>query len=494
MLFDVIDSYDKQTINHLCSVRRGIIQDLIQHEDAKKIAWFLAKCCVLGTDENKKQVHIGIPNVFVESQVKKFFKKPITNAIQATFEPSYKPNFVIYSELQSGNHALQIAVTEMLPNSANKKTPDIQFDATITKELGNYFGILFDPQYSFERFVVGSHNELAHSAAQAIAQKPGEVYNPFFIYGEVGLGKTHLMQAIGNYIIDNNPDKVVLYLPTSTFIDKVINAVRKWSLGQLQQKLQEVDVLMLDDIQFLAGKERTQEIFHNIFNQFYADKKQIVLTSDRPPKSLTLLEARLQSRFALGLVADIKAPDLETRIAILQEKLKEKALTMDVRHLELIAQTVNTNIRELEGALNIVVTRLTLLNKELTDEDILEALQTLGFKKVPKPRKGKSSSSLTGTAHNTYEAIVTYIAEYFGLMVSDLTGSWRKKEISRARQLSMYIAKKHFSRSLQKIGNYFGGKNHASVIYAINICEELLETDPQLSGVYTEVKSEFGLS
>jgi len=475
-------------------MRWGIIQHLIKHEDAKKIAGFLSKCCVLGTDEQKKQVHIGIPNQFIESQVKKFFKKPITAAIQETFETQYTPHFVIYPELQTGEHKLQLAVTNLLPKTA-PKLPEIQLDKDITKELGNYFGILFDPNYSFDRFVVWSHNELAYSAAQAIAQKPGQVYNPFFIYGEVWLGKTHLMQAIGNYIIQNDPDKVVLYLPTSTFIDRVISAVRKGALPQLQQKLHEVDVLMLDDIQFLAGKERTQEIFHNIFNQFYADKKQIVLTSDRPPKSLTLLEARLQSRFALWLVADIKAPDLETRIAILQEKLKEKALDMDSKHLELIAQTVNTNIRELEGALNIVVTRLTLLNKELTDTDIIDALATLGFTWVQNETTWKTPTPTptAWSAHSQYESIVTYIASYFWLLVSDLTGSWRQKEISRARQLCMYIAKKHFSWSLQKIWNYFWGKNHASVIYAIKTCEEALTKDPQLSGVYTDVKWEFGI-
>lgn len=492
MLFDVIDSYDDTTCDHLRGIRGDIVQHLIKHEDPKKIAWFLAKCCVLWIDEQKKQVHIGIPNQFVESQVRKFFKKPLTKAVQESFESHYTPHFVLYTQLQSGEHILQLAVTNLLPKSEPKKTAEISLDDAITKQLWNYFGILFDPNYSFDRFVVGAHNELAYSAAQAIAQKPGEVYNPFFIYWDVGLGKTHLMQAIWNYIIENDPDKVVLYLPTSTFIDKVINAVRKWALPILQQKLQDVDVLMLDDIQFLAWKERTQEIFHNIFNQFYADKKQIVLTSDRPPKSLTLLEARLQSRFALWLVADIKAPDLETRIAILQEKLKEKALSMDPKHLELIAQTVNTNIRELEWALNIVITRLTLLNKELTDSDIVDALSTLWFTWISNDTRPEKVAN-TWSAHNQYESIITYIASYFWLLVSDLTGSWRQKEISRARQLCMYIAKKHFSWSLQKIGNFFWWKNHASVIYSIKTCEESLSTDPQLSGIYTDIKKEFGL-
>ena len=341
---------------------------------------------------------------------------------------------------------------------------------------------MFEKHLKFANFVVGAHNQLAHSAAVAVAQDPGSAYNPFFIYGDVGLGKTHLMQAIGNSIIEAHPDKVVVYLPTSKFIDQVINAVRFNKLDALKQKLDEVDVLMLDDIQFLAGKEKTQEIFHTIFNDFHSKNKQIVLTSDSPPKELTLLEPRLQSRFSLGLVTDIKAPDMETRIAILETKCKAKATKLDRELIELIAMHVASNVRELEGALNIILTKQKLLQQAVTKEDVLESLQTLGIG-IDNPQAEQlkpGAVSVSGIAKpisqlSTFDDIVQYVATFFDIAVNDIRGSSRKKEISQARQLLMYIAKTKFNRSLQKIGDYFGGKNHATVIYAIKTCQATLQ-------------------
>lgn len=490
MLFDIINTYDQATITHLKSIWDAILIDLVKHEDSKKIVSFLGKCCVLWIDEQKHHIHIWIPNDFIAQQVQKFFKKPLHSAIKETFDTHYSPNFVVYPELQSWSHQLQSDLKKTVPTK-EKETPEmILSQPSVKKELTNHFWILFDPQYTFERFVVWAHNELAYSAAQAIAQKPGEVYNPFFIYWNVGLWKTHLMQAIWNYVIENDPDKVVLYLPTSTFIDKVIDAVRKWNLWQLQTRLKEVDVLMLDDIQFLAWKERTQEIFHNIFNEFYSEKKQIILSSDRSPKELTLLESRLQSRFALWLVADIKTPDTETRMAILQAKLKEKDIQLEPEHIELIAQTVNSNIRELEWALNIIVTRVTLLKKEITNNDIVEALSTLGYWSVQTQQSSRSWWSVWWATPNRYDSAVTFVANYFGLLVSDIRWPKRNKEISRARQLLMYIAKKHFERSLQKIWDYFGWKNHASVIYSIGTCEELLKNELVIKTAYAACKKE----
>ncbi|MEI8091694.1 MAG: chromosomal replication initiator protein DnaA [bacterium] len=214
--------------------------------------------------------------------------------------------------------------------------------------MSDYFGILFDPKFTFDTFIVGSHNNIAFSAAKAVAEHPGDAYNPLFLYGNVGLGKTHLMQAIGNEIINKSPDKVVVYLPTSKLVDEIVTGVRGNKLSNLLKKFDEVDVLLIDDIQFIADKEKTQEIFHNIFNDFFSKKKQIILSSDRPPKELTHIEPRLKSRFAIGLVADIQAPDFETRIAILQSKLQTKGEELDFGLLELIAKHVKDNVRELE--------------------------------------------------------------------------------------------------------------------------------------------------
>jgi len=322
MLLNIINEYSSETKDTLRNLWKALLMHVANSEDPKKILSFLNKCAVVGIDEKEKIVRLGIPNDFVFQQVRKFFIKPLTKSVQEIFNPTYKVELITYNDLQQGNHPLQIDLKQLL--KIEEKIISPLLDESVKTKLTSYFGILFEPAYTFDNFVMGANSELAHSAAQAISKDPGNVYNPFFIYGNVGLGKTHLMQAIGNSIIANNPDKVVLYLPTTRFIDQVIKAIRFNKLGELMQRLEDVDVLMLDDVQFLAGKDKTQEIFHNIFNDFYAKHKQIVVTSDQAPKELTLLEARLQSRFALGLVADIKAPDRETRIAILETKLKKK--------------------------------------------------------------------------------------------------------------------------------------------------------------------------
>ena len=281
------------------------------------------------------------------------------------------------------------------------------------------------------------------------------------------------------------------------------------------EKLEQIDVLMLDDIQFLAGKTKTQEIFHNIFNDFYAKHKQIVITSDQAPKELTLLETRLQSRFALGLVADIKAPDMETRIAILETKCKKKGEQLDTQHLQLIAQIVDTNVRELEWALNIVLMKKQLLKDNLTEKDIIESLATLGFKTqehtttdsypLPTTRNEECLGEGLGvrvwsqtqkkqqhTKHTSQSSslstIIDNIARYYDIEPQAIIGNDRRKEVSFARQMAMYIAKTQFNRTLQKIGNYFWGKNHASVIYAIKIFEKHLKENPETRKIIEQVK------
>ena len=224
----------------------------------------------------------------------------------------------------------------------------MKIDHKTKKTFTDQFGILFDEKFMFDTFVAGSSSKMAFSAAQQTAEKPGLVYNPLFIYGQVGLGKTHLMQAIGNDIMRRYADKVVVYLPATKLIDEIVDATRKNKMHDLMQKLDNIDVLMIDDIQFIAEKEKTQEVFHNIFNDFQTKKKQIILTSDRAPRELTLLEERLRTRFAYGLVCDIKSPDYETRVAILQSKLASRGESIDNENLGLIAKHIKTNVRELE--------------------------------------------------------------------------------------------------------------------------------------------------
>ncbi|PID34512.1 MAG: chromosomal replication initiator protein DnaA [candidate division SR1 bacterium] len=339
--------------------------------------------------------------------------------------------------------------------------------------------------YTFENYVTGNANNLAFSAAKAVAEKPGNVYNPLFLYGNVGLGKTHLMQAIGNSIMKNFPDKVVVYLPVVKLIDEIVMALRKNKIDSLIKKFAEIDVLMIDDAQFLANKDRTQEIFHNIFNEFHMQKKQIILSSDRPPKELTHIEPRLKSRFALGIVVDLKAPDYETRLAILEAKMEQKNEYIDTEVLSIIAEKIKNNVRELEGALNLLLTKKTLLGTDLTVEDANECLETLGYGQVNQQDFSATAIQESNTKGvSSYSALVDRVAEYYTITVADLKSDSRKKEIVVARQLLMILAKQHFKWTFEKIGDFFGGKNHASVIYAVNTIEKKIKLDQNIRHDY----------
>ena len=476
--------------------------------------WFLNKCAIIGIDEVEHIVHLWCPNAFVLAQVKKFFKKDLNKAVSEVYNPNYKINILTYEWLQNGDSDLQLDLSKIVKQKKTEVRPDLwqlwqapiagpqepPLGHQIKTGLEHYFWILFEKKYNFDNFVVWATNELAYSAAVAIAETPGEVYNPFFVYGEVWLGKTHLMQAIWNHIISEKPDMTVVYLPTSKLIDKIIHAVRFNKLDVLKERLEAVDVLMLDDIQFLAWKDKTQEIFHNIFNDFVSRKKQIVITSDQAPKALTLLESRLQSRFSLWLVADIISPDAETRMAILKSKLAKKWETLDDAHLEIIASAVTSNIRELEWALNIIITRKQLLKKEITDNDVVHALETLGisvgplaavdniqtqanFVDAPPIVPVANSTAPRTTVLQWVDASIQAVADYYGLKVKTIKWSSRMKEISFARQICMYITKTKYQRSLQKIWDYFGGKNHSSVIYAIKTFEKYLKANPEMNEV-----------
>ena len=290
------------------------------------------------------------------------------------------------------------------------------------------------------------------------------------------------MQAIWNEIIQNNPDKVIIYLPATKLVDEIVWSLQHNKMSTLMRKFDDVDTLLIDDIQFLAWKDETQEIFHNIFNDFQAKKKQIIISSDRPPKELTQIEPRLKTRFALWLVADIQAPDYETRIAILQSKLEIKQESIDSDLLAIIAQHIKTNVRELEWALNILLSRKALYWTEITEEDVYACLQTLWYS--PNKPINWNPNELNWKSQKNFDTIVEMVANYYSISVAELKSDSRKKEITTARQILMYIAKKHFKRKLEKIWMYFWGKNHAAVIYAIWNVEKMLKSDEDIQQDY----------
>ncbi len=483
MLLDMVDQYDATKVTFLRETREKIVKHLAVHHDQKKILSFLNKVGIVNIDDHEKVIYIWVPNEFVLTQAKKFFGKAIKDAINETYNDQYTAKFVLYTKFSNSNDLL-LDLKKLLNVKEAKVHEHLQQKNWLKNELSDYFGILFDPKFTFDTFIVGSHNNIAFSAAKAVAEHPGDAYNPLFLYGNVGLGKTHLMQAIGNEIINKSPDKVVVYLPTSKLVDEIVTGVRGNKLSNLLKKFDEVDVLLIDDIQFIADKEKTQEIFHNIFNDFFSKKKQIILSSDRPPKELTHIEPRLKSRFAIGLVADIQAPDFETRIAILQSKLQTKGEELDFGLLELIAKHVKDNVRELEWALNILLTRKSVNHAEVSMDDVYACLKTLGYA-VQDDITNKDIAIKSNTkSQQNFVHLVEMVAQYYNLSVADLKSESRKKEITNARQILMLIAKRNFGRTLEKIGDYFGGKGHAAVIYAINNIEKKCKSDQDISHDY----------
>ena len=331
-----------------------------------------------------------------------------------------------------------------------------------------------NPKYTFENFVVGSGNRFAHAAALAVAENPAEAYNPLFIYGGVGLGKTHLMQAIGHFIHQNDPGRKILYMTSESFTNELISAIQLKKTFEFREKIRKVDVLMVDDIQFIAGRESTQQEFFNTFNELHNDNKQIILTSDKPPKDIQRLEERLCSRFEWGLVADIQRPDIDTRVAILREKTIQEGISVPDDVLQLIAGKIDSNIRELEGCLTRLVAFSSLVKQPITTELCEQAL-----KEIFDPRRPKQV---------TAELVMQTVSDYYGLTLNDLIGPTRKREITVPRQIAMYLTREMTGMSLPQIGSVFGGRDHTTVMHSCKTVEAGTAGDSNLSMVVDDIK------
>lgn len=312
-----------------------------------------------------------------------------------------------------------------------------------------------NPRYTFDTFVVGANNNLAHAAALAVAESPGEVYNPLFIYGGVGLGKTHLMHSIAHFILKNNPDAKILYVTSEKFTNELIDAIRNKnniSTTEFREKYRNNDVLLIDDIQFIIGKESTQEEFFHTFNTLYESKKQIIISSDKPPKDIETLEERLRSRFEWGLTVDIQSPDYETRMAILRKKEDLEGYNIDNEVIKYIATNIKSNIRELEGAL----TKIVALSKLDHNKEITIALAEEALKDIISPNSERKI---------TPELIIQVVADHFGITPLDISSQKRNKEVAFPRQIVMYLCQNMTNASLQEIGKYLGGRDHTTIIH-----------------------------
>lgn len=363
----------------------------------------------------------------------------------------------------------------ILPEQTKKIKPYKAKNIGMTESGGT--GSALNPNYTFDTFVVGNNNKLAYAASLAVAESPGEVYNPLFLYGGVGLGKTHLMHSIAHFIQTNNPSMKVLYVSSEIFTNELIDSIRNGnnsSMNKFRDKYRNIDVLLIDDIQFIIGKESTQEEFFHTFNELHMAKKAIIISSDKPPKDMETLEERIRSRFEWGLITDIGSPDYETRMAILRRKKDMDDFELDDEILDYIATNIKSNIRELEGAFNKVMAGAKLEKKEVTLELAEQAL-----KDIISPDEKKVI---------TPEYIISVVAEHYGVTPADLSGNKRNSKIVMPRQVSMYLCREIISTPLKNIGKALGNRDHTTVMHGIEKIENELQNDDNLKNTIDILK------
>lgn len=411
------------------------------------------------TEVTEEKIIISVPNTFVKEWLEQKYHKTILKIIK-----SLKP--------QVKDIEYRVEKTEVKsPKIQKEKIPETQLKI-LELEINGKTGL--NPKYTFANFVVGSFNELAFAAAQAIVNSPGQIYNPLFVYGGVGLGKTHLLQAIGNEILRTYPKLNVRYFQVNKLVSDIINAIQNKKIEKFKDSFQNIDVLILDDIQFLAGKEKTQEEFFYIFNSLYEKNRQIVLSSDRPPKAIPSLAERLRSRFEGGMIVDISLPDYETRMAILKVKSQEKGVFLSEEILNYIASNIKTNIRELEGALNILVAYTKLQNKDIDFKTAKVLLKNL-ISPVPKV--------------SNFKRVIEVVAEFYEIDEKLLLSNSRRKEIVKPRQVAMYILREDLKYSFPYIAQKFNGKDHTTVIHAWTKIGKELENNENLSEEIRQIRA-----
>jgi chromosomal replication initiator protein len=407
-------------------------------------------------DQNDAGVVISVPNIFAKKQFEVKFNDQVKGVLSKN---GINPKKITYTINTSGKHTRlnRETTTDMTPvTSADELLSTKTKSQTITPSVGN-----LNPRYTFDSFIVGSSNDLAYTASQAVAANPGVKYNPLYLYGGVGLGKTHLVQAIGNEIVKKDPKVRVLYISSETFVSEFLDHIRFKKKG-FSEKYRNVDVLIVDDMQFIAGKEKTQEEFFHTFNHLHQNNKQIIISSDKPPKSIPTLTERLRSRFEMGMAIDIQMPDFETRCAILNIKASQSGVTLNRDTVEYLATNIKTNIRELEGALNQLLAYAEMRGIE---PDISTAEGLLGNIRHSRPQ------------HISSKQIIDRTAKHFQLDISEICGSKRDRYIVVPRQIAMYLLRSELHLSFPKIAHELGRKDHTTAIHSIEKIEKAIKLD-----------------
>lgn len=391
------------------------------------------------------------------------------NIFQLWIESNYMPLLqTAIIKVLGAPRAVKFAFAGEVPDPPNKARPPVEMPAPANgpHDSGAVAHNGMNPRNTFEAFVVGKNNEYAHAAALAVAQTPSKTYNPLFVYGGVGLGKTHLMQAIGQFVNSRKKVAKVIYLSSEKFTNEFIDAIQNSTLVKFRKKYRQADVLLIDDIQFLAGKERSQEEFFHTFNTLFDGHKQIVLSSDRPPTEIQNLEQRLVSRFEWGLTAELQPPDIETRVAILRKKAQTLEVKLEDRIIDFLAQRIRTNVRRLEGALMRVASYASLSGRGLTDEVVEHLLKDILQEEARRAV--------------TIDQIQRRVAEHFDVRIADMTSKRRPANIAFPRQVAMYLARELTKISLSEIGDAFGGRDHGTVLHAHRLVSGKIKTEEKV--------------
>ena len=422
---------------------------------------------------NDQQVVIGVTNIFAKQQFESKYKPLIISLLEKNGVNNVTVEFKIHSgEISSKNRKDDSEVVFLSqPTSQETTTTRVQSPAGAPSVTHSYRQGL-NERYTFDTFVVGSGNELGYAACQAIAQNPGTKYNPLFMYGGVGLGKTHLIQAVGNAISANNPKARVVYISSEQFVQEFLDAIRYKKISDFTNFYRNADVLIVDDMQFIAGKEKTQEEFFHTFNILHQSDKQIIISSDKPPKSIPTLEERLRSRFEMGMIIDIGAPDLETRCAIIQNKAVQQNIELDKETVEFLATQFQTNIRELEGALNHL---LAFCEMRVLAPDINIAKSIFG-------------SHRSRPKHMSSKQIIEKTAKHYQITVEDILSPKRDKDIVVPRQVAMYLLRSELHLSFPKIAHELGRKDHTTAMHSIDKIQKEMPINPNLKDNVTEIK------
>jgi len=405
---------------------------------------------------------VGVPNTFVKDWLFNKYGKTILKTLREQTDDIRAVEFVVANIEKARNQKPRPIKREVRDNSELPLA-----DYYINKEDN------LNPRYTFESFIIGSFNELAHAASQAIIKQPGIVYNPLFIYGSTGHGKTHLIQAIGNKIKDQDKSKKVFYLTSEKFTSEYVSAIQQNKMMAFKEKYRKYDVLIMDDIQFLSDKDKTQEELFHLFNTLYDNNKQIVFSSDKHPSYIPGLEDRLKSRFNQGMIVDIPKPDTESRTAILRAKVEQNNLVISNEILEHLASTIEGNIRELEGVINSIACQSQLKNKELNLNDVKDLI-----KNSAKPKKMVSIKDL-----------IKIVADFYNINPDDICDKTRRKEVVRPRQVTMYILREDFSTSYPTIGEKMGGRDHTTVIHSCEKIKNDLKNDQLLGQQINQIRS-----